>query len=89
MSKQTCHRCNGCMIYNYEECFCVNCGHREFPPNETPADNDKLRWLSTLCEKCNIRKAVRGRLRCRECAGRYYAKEELEAIPPLSEKKSS
>jgi hypothetical protein len=76
-------------MYNYEEWFCVNCGHREFPPNEAPVDNDKHRWLSTLCEKCHERKAVRGRLLCRWCPGKNYeatedvtAREELPDIAP-------
>lgn len=65
-----CLRCQGCLVYNYEDWYCINCGaHPQNTPVNPPIMVDEARrWLSILCGKCHVRNAVRGHDTCRACA---------------------
>lgn len=80
-----CDKCNGLVVNLYDDVHCMNCGKRFVPVSTEPLDNYKLRWESVLCEKCHTRKAVRGKLLCRECPGRNCIGDDgyTEFMAPL------
>lgn len=66
-----CSRCQGCMILNHEERYCINCGARSFPPTVESADNSEQRWRSIMCERCHAQTAMEGWPVCEQCRNQW------------------
>lgn len=65
----TCHRCQGCLCWNFEEWYCANCGYRLNPPMSDPLPNEPINRpvMPGICELCQEHKAMRGKRCCRRC----------------------
>lgn len=70
--RSNCPRCAGFVWNEWGDVHCLICGWYDFPPNPMPIDNPHHRWESVVCDKCHERKAMRGRARCRQCAGHGF-----------------
>lgn len=40
----TCPKCTGCVLWNYEEHYCVNCGERPFQPRKHIDPTQEETW---------------------------------------------
>jgi hypothetical protein len=63
-----CPRCRGCVMEQYGETWCMNCGWRLYLPDAPPVTRTHP-WISGRCEMCGEH-AARSRSLCPVCARR-------------------
>lgn len=60
----TCPRCQGCVVTQYDETRCMNCGWMQNEPLSVPAREPY--WRIGKCLNCR-RKAANGKKHCQVC----------------------